>query len=89
MEATEILIVDDDPAIAEMMTVFLEDADYRTCHVADGYAALTAIEQRQPALVLTNEMHSEPDGYHDGSRSMLRINRQISPTSLAGYFRAR
>jgi CheY-like chemotaxis protein len=59
-----ILIVDDDPAIRQLLTVFLEHNGYRTVSVANGYEALSYLQQSPsvPELILLDQMMPVMDG---------------------------
>jgi len=57
-----ILIVDDDPAIQVLFEQFLQGRGYSTSVVVDGMAALLAIEDRKPDLVITDIMMDGMDG---------------------------
>ncbi len=46
------MVVEDDPAIAAMLTMQLELSGYRTHVERDGRAALDAVRRREPAVVL-------------------------------------
>jgi CheY-like chemotaxis protein len=49
-----ILLVEDDRAIAEMLTELLKDEGYRVVAVDDGHKALDALHVIKPDLVLSN-----------------------------------
>ncbi|MFQ5763721.1 MAG: phosphate regulon transcriptional regulator PhoB [Rhodospirillales bacterium] len=51
-----ILIVEDDPALVELLEYNLESAGFETAVVADGEAALLAIEEAPPDLVILDWM---------------------------------
>jgi DNA-binding response OmpR family regulator len=51
-EETVVLVVEDDPAIADLVELYLRRDGYRVYQAADADAALRAIEQRRPALVI-------------------------------------
>ncbi|AZO49934.1 MAG: response regulator [Mesorhizobium sp.] len=57
-----ILVADDDPHIREIICFALEKAGMRTQGVADGAAALQAIERRAPDLVVLDIGMPEMDG---------------------------
>jgi two-component system OmpR family response regulator len=57
-----ILIADDDPHIREIICFALEKAGMKTVAVADGAAALRAIERRAPDLVVLDIGMPEMDG---------------------------
>ena len=48
----DILVVDDDPAVVDMVIDALREAEYPFCVAYDGESALMAIEIARPALVL-------------------------------------
>lgn len=51
-----VLIVDDDPALAEMLGIVLRGEGYDVTHCADGSAALAAFRDAKPDLVLLDVM---------------------------------
>jgi len=57
-----ILVVDDDAKIVRLVRTYLERDGYRVVTAADGPAALDAIEQHRPALVVLDLMLPELDG---------------------------
>ncbi|MEP6566185.1 MAG: response regulator transcription factor [Mesorhizobium sp.] len=57
-----ILVADDDPHIREVICFALEKAGMKTVAVADGAAALLAIERRAPDLVVLDIGMPEMDG---------------------------
>jgi DNA-binding response OmpR family regulator len=60
---TTLLIVEDEPAIAEVVELYLRRAGYRTLLAADGQAALDILGQTQPDLVVLDLMLPHVDGY--------------------------
>jgi CheY-like chemotaxis protein len=44
MRETTILVVDDDPTVSEVVSIYLERAGYRVQVAEDGDAALTSLE---------------------------------------------
>ena len=52
----KILVVDDDPAISEMLTLVLQAEGFDTIAVADGADAVGAAEAEQPDLILLDLM---------------------------------
>ncbi len=63
MAAPRILIVEDDPKIAEVMRLYLEHGGYAAEVVADGRAGLERARQAPPALVLLDVMLPGLDGF--------------------------
>ena len=54
--AERILVVDDDPAIAEMLTIVLQGEGFRTVVVGDGVEAVKAAQECNPDLILLDVM---------------------------------
>ncbi|MBP0460209.1 response regulator transcription factor [Streptomyces montanisoli] len=57
-----ILVVDDDPTVAEVVTAYLERAGFVVDRAADGPEALRLAEAREPALVVLDLMLPGMDG---------------------------
>ena len=58
-----ILIVEDEPSIAEVVGVYLSRAGYDVRTVGDGRAALDEVERRPPDLIVLDLMLPKVDGY--------------------------
>jgi two-component system OmpR family response regulator len=58
----QILVADDDPHIREIICFALEKAGMKTAAVADGAAALQAVERRAPDLIVLDIGMPEMDG---------------------------
>lgn len=58
-----ILLVDDEPSITQLSGMYLEQDGYRIMAVADGLAAIEAVEKHKPALVVLDVMLPELDGF--------------------------
>ncbi len=69
MDKPTILVVDDEPSIREVVSIYLERAGYRVVAVGDGQAALEALEKQTPDLVVLDLMLPTVDG--------LEITRQL------------
>ncbi|MBC3179099.1 MtrAB system response regulator MtrA [Corynebacterium lujinxingii] len=54
--AAKILVVDDDPAINEMLTIVLEAEGFQTSSVTDGAEAVGAFQSSDPDLILLDLM---------------------------------
>ncbi|MDK8790483.1 MULTISPECIES: MtrAB system response regulator MtrA [unclassified Corynebacterium] len=52
----KILVVDDDPAISEMLTIVLQNEGFDTVVVGDGNDAVTAAREHDPDLILLDVM---------------------------------
>lgn len=61
--ASYILIVDDQPELAQMMADLLDDAGYQARSAGNGREALADIQQEQPDLVLLDVNMPELDGF--------------------------
>ena len=58
----KVLVVDDDPALAEMLGIVLRGEGFEPSFVADGDAALGAFRRERPDLVLLDVMLPGTDG---------------------------
>lgn len=69
--AAWILIVDDEPKLREMMTIFLENEGYRVSACPDGPSAIEAVRVRVPDLILLDVRLRDMDGWevHDTLRA--------------------
>ena len=54
--APKILVVDDDPAISEMLTIVLEAEGFEPIAVTDGNEAVSAFHEHEPELILLDLM---------------------------------
>jgi DNA-binding response OmpR family regulator len=77
MNAPEILVVEDEPSIAEVVELYLRRAGYQVRAVNDGNAALRLLEERLPDLVILDVMLPGMDGF-----SILRWLRDRSDTPV-------
>jgi CheY-like chemotaxis protein len=57
-----ILVVEDEPAIVELLQMVLEDAGYRVITAANGQEALARLEELRADLVLSDVMMPVMDG---------------------------
>ena len=58
-----ILVVDDDPKILQLVRMYLEREGFRVITAADGLAAISAIRERTPRLVVLDLMLPTIDGF--------------------------
>jgi two-component system alkaline phosphatase synthesis response regulator PhoP len=58
-----ILLVDDEPSIIQLARMYLEQEGYRVQAAADGRAALQAVQNYSPALIVLDVMLPEIDGF--------------------------
>jgi two-component system response regulator BaeR len=61
--SAEILIVEDEPKLAELLQKYLAAAGYAARHVARGDQALEAVRERRPDLILLDIMLPGMDGW--------------------------
>lgn len=59
----EILIVEDSPTQAQRLRHILEGQGYQVTHAANGRLALEAAQRSRPALIISDVMMPEMDGY--------------------------
>jgi DNA-binding response OmpR family regulator len=63
MSDTLILIVEDEPSIAEVVSLYLKRAGYLVQSVGDGQAALDAMSRQMPDLLVLDVMLPRLDGF--------------------------
>ena len=61
-EAEDILVVDDEPSVVEVVSLYLKREGYQVRQAHDGREALIAINQRRPALMVLDLMLPGIDG---------------------------
>jgi two-component system alkaline phosphatase synthesis response regulator PhoP len=66
-----VLVVDDDPKIAQLVGLYLERAGFATAIAEDGLTALRLIREREPALIVLDVMLPDLDG-----QSVARVVRE-------------
>jgi DNA-binding response OmpR family regulator len=75
-EPPSVVVVEDDPSIADLVDLYLRDAGFRVWQAADGSAALAAVAQREPRLVILDVgLPGELDGLEICRR--LRANSRV------------
>jgi two-component system alkaline phosphatase synthesis response regulator PhoP len=75
MSGETILVVDDDPHIIELTTLYLQNEGYRVVSAASGSRALQKATEEQPSLVILDLMLPEVDGWEVCRR--LRANSTL------------
>ena len=75
--AAPILVVDDDPKIVSLVKTYLEREGFRVVTAADGKAALRAIEELPPQLIVLDLMLPELDGL-----ALMRVIRERSAVPI-------
>jgi two-component system, OmpR family, response regulator ResD len=63
ISAVDVLIVDDDPTVAEVVATYLHRAGYRVRLASDGPSAVAAVHTRPPDLVILDLMLPGFDGF--------------------------
>jgi len=58
-----VLVVDDEEMVREVVSAYLQREGYATVEATDGKAALVAVEQHRPDLIVLDVMLPELDGY--------------------------
>ena len=74
---TSILVVEDEPSIAEVVSLYLGRAGYDVRTVGDGLAALREVERREPDLIVLDLMLPGVDGYEVTRRVRARGDTPI------------
>jgi DNA-binding response OmpR family regulator len=62
MDAATILVVDDDPTVSEVVSIYLQRAGHKVVTAGDGQEALEILESRPPHLVVLDLMLPEVGG---------------------------
>jgi DNA-binding response OmpR family regulator len=62
MDKKSILIVEDEPSIAEVVALYLQRAGYQTRRASDGRIAMSLVEEQIPELAIIDIMLPEIDG---------------------------
>lgn len=62
MSAAQILVVEDEPSIAEIVSLYLRRAGYSVLSVGSGQAALDSMQEQFPDLVILDLMLPQMDG---------------------------
>ena len=74
MPKGRILIVDDEPVIAESLSELLEGWGYETAVASDGLAGLAKVEEFRPSVVVSDVYMPKLDGF-----GLLREMRELHP----------
>jgi signal transduction histidine kinase/CheY-like chemotaxis protein len=62
-EQSQVLVVDDDPNVAEMLRQFLPEKDFMLSSAEDGISGLHAVEANRPDIILLDIMMPRLDGF--------------------------
>jgi DNA-binding response OmpR family regulator len=63
MDSVDILVVEDEPSICEVVSLYLRRAGFRVLTVGDGHAALKQMETGLPDLIILDLMLPGKDGF--------------------------
>ena len=61
-EAPSVLVIDDNPAMAESLAMMLEDHGFRVLTAESGFRGLQVFREKRPAVVLIDILMPEKDG---------------------------
>lgn len=75
MGTERLLVVDDEPAVRELLKEYLELKGYTVMTVSNGAEAITAVQEQRPHLILLDILMPGIDGL-----AILQQIRQIDPT---------
>ncbi|MGB7876797.1 MAG: response regulator transcription factor, partial [Anaerolineales bacterium] len=64
----KILVIDDDPSVAELIKLILQPRDLQTYHASDGQEGVKQAYELQPDLIILDIMMPDHDGYEICSR---------------------
>jgi PAS domain S-box-containing protein len=83
--APRVLVVEDNPLTRKMLRLTLESEGYLVSEAADGRAALAAVEQEKPALVLQDLVLPDMNGF-ELLRRLRQLGGQATPIiALTGF----
>ena len=90
--SASILVVEDEPSIAEVVSLYLGRAGYDVRTVGDGLAALDEVERRKPDLIVLDIMLPRVDGLevtrrvraHDDTPIIMLTARKSEVDRIAG-----
>jgi CheY-like chemotaxis protein len=86
-KAPEILVIDDDAILRDLVTDWLEGAGYKVRKVPDCQAALKAMQERAPALIISDMFMPGACG----SEAIAQLKRYAPAAALiavSGYFKS-
>lgn len=76
----KILVIDDDEAVNQLVTINLELAGYNVISAKDGITGFATAKQEQPDLIILDVMMPDVDGYTVAKR--IRENADIKETPI-------
>lgn len=74
---TRILVIEDDPAIRQVITYALSDEGYVVKEAANGRAALALVERQHPDLIILDMRMPEMDGWEFAQRYRARYAHRV------------
>jgi len=77
MSGERILVVDDEPNIVDLVTMYLEREGYRVESASDGVQAIEQIQELEPALVVLDLMLPKLDGFEVCRQTRLKSDVPI------------
>jgi len=86
-EAPTVLIIDDDPAMVDSLSMMLEDHGFRVLTAPNGIRGLRVFREQRPAAVLTDILMPEQDGIE----TIVELRRSFPGTkiiAISGRFRS-
>ena len=86
--AKKILIMDDEPTIADLLTEALADAGYETYMTTQSLRFYDAVREHQPDLVLLDIMMPYLDGRDELKLMTMGIDRQIPAIVVTAFLGA-
>ena len=86
--AKKILIMDDEPTIADLLTEALADAGYETYMTTQSLRFYDAVREHQPDLVLLDIMMPYLDGRDELKLMTMGIDRQIPVIVVTAFLGA-
>jgi DNA-binding response OmpR family regulator len=84
MEASRVLLVDDEPMVRDVLSRYLERSGFEVEAVGDGERAVAAFEARRPDLVLLDLMLPRIDGFEVFRRIRARANSPVIMITARG-----
>ncbi len=58
----KILIIEDEPKIADILKLYMEKEDFRVCHVSTGAEALSSLKKEEPDLIILDLILPDIEG---------------------------
>ncbi len=83
-----ILVIDDEPAMRQMIRGILESASYRVIDAPNGAIGLALFREQRPGLVITDILMPEKDGI-EAVKEMRKIDPEVLIIAISGGGRAK